>query len=327
MIRFCLTIIKNGSLYDCNMKKDFKNIIELVEYFKTEEIFVSFLKSVIWKNGKKCPHCGSCEIMEYKNYKRNRCKACKKDFSIKQGTIFQYSNIPLKKWFMAMYIFNAHKKGISSCQLARDISVSQKTAWFMLQRLRYASKNLSYNGKFSGTTEIDEAYLGGSETNKHADKKNKTEKTCIIGLVNRDTKTVKAYKVSSNEKENLLPKIYLNCKDKSNIFTDSYSGYDDLKKHYNHEFVKHCAGEYNRDKKDDSGRTAYKINTNSIEGFWSQLKRGINGTYHWVSKKHVNKYLDEFSFRYNSRDKSDIDRFKMFCHHLNGKLLYNDLIA
>ena len=314
-------------LYDCNMKKDFKNIIELVEYFKTEEICVSFLKSVIWKNGKKCPHCGSCEIMEYKNYKRNRCKACKKDFSIKQGTIFQDSNIPLKKWFMAMYIFNVCKKGLSSCQLASDISVSQKTAWFILQRLRYASKNLSYNGKFSGTTEIDEAYLGGSETNKHVDKKNKVEKTCIIGLVNRDTKKVRAYKVSSNEKEVLLGKIYPNVKDRSNIFTDSYNGYDDLKKYYNHEFVKHCAGEYNRDKKDNQGRTAYKINKNSIEGFWSQLKRGINGTYHWVSKKHVNKYLDEFSFRYNSRNKSDIDRFKMFCHNLNGKLLYNDLIA
>ena len=138
------------------------------------------------------------------------------------------------------------------------------------------------NTPFSGITEIDEAYIGGSETNKHADKKNKTEKTCIIGLVNGDTKTVRVYKVSNNEKDNLLPKIYLNVSDKSNIFTDSHNSYDDLKKHYNHKFVKHCAGEYNRDKKDDSGGMAYKTNTNSIEGFWNQLKRRVYGVYHWL---------------------------------------------
>ena len=191
----------------------------------------------------------------------------------------------------------------------------------MLQRIREVMKN-DNNDKFTGTTEIDEAYLGGSETNKHADKKNKTEKTCIIGLVNRDTKTVKAYKVSSNEKENLLPKIYLNCKDKSNIFTDSYNGYDDLKKYYNHEFVKHCAGEYNRDKKDDSGRTAYKINTNSIEGFWSQLKRGIDGIYHWVSKKHVQMYINEFTYRYNNKKMNDNEIFATWFDNIVGKRLY-----
>ena len=133
----------------------------------------------------------------------------------------------------------------------------------MLKRIREVMKN-DNNDKFTDTTEIDEAYIGGSETNKHTDKKNKTEKTCIIGLINRDTKQVKAYKVSSNEKDNLLPKIYLNCKDKSNIFTDSYNGYDDLKKHYNHEFVKHCAGEYNRDKKGQRWKNGlqnqYKLN-------------------------------------------------------------------
>lgn len=197
----------------------------------------------------------------------------------------------------------------------------------MLQRIREVMKN-DNNNKFDGTTEIDEAYLGGSETNKHADKKNKNEKTCIIGLVNRDTKTVKAYKVSSNEKDNLLPKIYLNCKDKSNIFTDSYNGYDDLKKYYNHEFVKHCAGEYNRDKKDDSGRTAYKINTNSIEGFWSQLKRGIYGVYHWASNKHIQRYVNEFCYRYNNRLMNDIEIFtNWFGGCENKKLYYKVLIG
>lgn len=142
----------------------------------------------------------------------------------------------------------------------------------MLKRIREVMKNYN-NNQFEGTTGIDEIYVGGSKKNKHLNKKNKVEKTCIIGLVNRDTKQVRAYKVSSNQKGNLLPKIYLNVSNKSNIFTDSYNCYDDLQKHYNHQFVKHCVGKYNREKKTKDGKTSYKINTNSIEGFWSQLKK------------------------------------------------------
>ena len=216
---------------------NFHNLIELTDFFKTEDDCIKYLYERRIKNNIPCHYCG-CKNCSYlpKNSSRIRCRKCKRLYSVRVGTIFQDSNVPLRKWFMAMYIFLSHKKGISSCQLAKDISVSQPTAWFMLQRIREVMKN-DNNNKFDGTTEIDEAYIGGSEINKHADKKNKNEKTCIIGLVNRDTKTVKAYKVSSNEKDNLLPKIYLNCKDQSNIFTDSYNGYDDLKKHYNHEFV------------------------------------------------------------------------------------------
>ena len=301
---------------------NFHNLIELTDFFKTEDDCIKYLYERRIKNNIPCHYCG-CKNCSYlpKNSSRIRCRKCKRLYSVRVGTIFQDSNVPLRKWFMAMYIFLSHKKGISSCQLAKDISVSQPTAWFMLQRIREVMKN-DNNNKFDGTTEIDEAYIGGSETNKHADKKNKTEKTCIIGLVNRDTKTVKAYKVSSNEKDNLLPKIYLNCKDKSNIFTDSYNGYDDLKKHYNHEFVKHCAGEYNRDKKDKDGRTAYKINTNSIEGFWSQLKRGIYGVYHWASNKHIQRYVNEFCYRYNNKAISDIDKFANWFSRFEGRRLY-----
>lgn len=305
---------------------NFRNIIELVEFFRTEEICVKFLKSILWVNGAKCPHCGGCEIMEYKSdFKRNRCKSCKKDFSIKAGTIFEDSNVPLKKWFMAMYIFNAHKKGISSVQLAKDISITQKSAWFILQRLRHASKNL-FTNEFEGVTEIDEAYIGGSESNRHAkDKKENGEKpkTVVIGLVNRDTKQVKAMKVPTAEKDFLLPKINLNVKNGSTIVTDSYHAYKDLKKNYKHKSVKHSAGEYVR----IEAKAAFKVHTNSIEGFWSLLKRGINGTYHWVSKKHINKYLAEYSMRYNSREMSDVARFELFCNNTQGKLLYKDLIA
>ena len=166
-----------------------------------------------------CPHCGCKSCYQHKGIDRFTCKKCLKQFSVRYNTIFAESRLPLIKWFMAIYLFSTLKKGISSLQLAKYLDIQQRTAWFLLQRIREVMKN-NDNTPFSGITEIDEAYIGGSETNKHLDKKNKVEKTCIIGLVNRDKKQVRAYKVSSNEKENLLPKVYLNCKDKSNIFTD-----------------------------------------------------------------------------------------------------------
>lgn len=297
--------------------------------FPDENACREFLAKQKWGGLDKavCPFCGHKHCYLHNGIDRFTCKQCQKQFSLRINTIFEDSRLPLVKWFLAIYFETTMKKGISSYTLAKYLSITQKSAWFMLQRIREVMKN-DNNNKFDGTTEIDEAYLGGSETNKHADKKNKNEKTCIIGLVNRDTKTVKAYKVSSNEKDNLLPKIYLNCKDKSNIFTDSYNGYDDLKKYYNHEFVKHCAGEYNRDKKDDSGRTAYKINTNSIEGFWSQLKRGIYGVYHWASNKHIQRYVNEFCYRYNNRLMNDIEIFtNWFGGCENKKLYYKVLIG
>ena len=299
------------------------SLLTFIKKFPNEQICRDYLAQKRWGGHDKavCPFCGHKHCYLHKNIDRYTCKSCLKQFSVRHNTIFAESRLPLTKWFIAIYLETTLKKGISSCQLAKYLEVQQRTAWFMLQRIREVMKN-DNNNKFDGTTEIDEAYLGGSETNKHADKKNKNEKTCIIGLVNRNTKQVKAYKVSSNEKDNLLPKIYLNCKDKSNIFTDSYNGYDDLKKHYNHEFVKHCAGEYNRDKKDKDGRTAYKINTNSIEGFWSQLKRGIDGIYHWVSKKHVQMYINEFTYRYNNKKMNDNEIFATWFDSIVGKRLY-----
>ena len=307
---------------------NFKNLIELMDYFKTEDDCVKYLYERRIKNNIPCHYCGAkcCSYLP-NGSKRIRCRKCKALYSVRVGTVFQDSNIPLRKWFMAMYIYLSHKKGISSIQLAKDISVSQPTAWFMLHRLRNISRDFD-NLKFEGTTEADEAYIGGSEANKHTCKKGKTDKTCIFGMINRDTKQVKAYAVSSNEKEVLLGKIYQNVKDGSTIFTDSYNGYDDLNKYYNHEFVKHCAGEYNRDKKDDSGRTAYKINTNSIEGFWSQLKRGLYGVYHWASKKHIQMYVNEFCYRYNTRALADFERFNELLLRIESRTLkYSCLIG
>jgi transposase-like protein len=183
-----------------------------------------------------------------------------------------------------------------------------------------------FKNEFEGTVEIDEAYIGGSESNRHAkDKKENGEKpkTVVLGMVNRDTGCVKAMKVPTAEKDFLLPKINLNVKNGSTIVTDSYHAYKDLKKNYTHKSVKHSAGEYVR----IEAKTAFKVHTNSIEGFWSLVKRTINGTHHWISKKHTNKYLAEMSFRYNTKELSDSARFVNFLQISFKKLTYKDLIS
>lgn len=221
-----------------------------------------------------CPHCSHSTCYIHNGIDRYTCQKCAKQFSIRTGTIFEDSRLPLIKWFVAIYLATSLKKGISSIQLAKYIEVTQKTAWFMLQRIREVMSG--DNNPFGGVTEIDEAYFGGKYDNMHADKKAENpQKTPVIGMVNRDTGEVKAMKVPTAEKEYLLPKVRLNVKEGSTIITDAYHAYKELKTQYNHKSVKHCASEYVR----VESRTAFKIHTNGIEGFWSQVKRGIYRIY------------------------------------------------
>lgn len=276
--------------------KNFKNLIDLMDFFKDEEFCHNFLKNLFWgenRENKKCPHCGSCNVNEFKDFKKNRCYDCKFEFSIRKNTIFDDSKVSLKKWFMVIYLANSNKKGINSIAISKQVGITQKTAWFMLHRIKNASTSAMFSNQFKGTVEIDEAYIGGSESNRHSkDRKlGEKEKTVVIGMINRETGMAKAMKVPSSEKEWLLPKINVNVARGSTIVTDTYHAYKDLKKNYKHKTVKHSAGEYSRNEKDNEGRTAFKVHTNSIEGFWSLVKRTINGTHHWISKKHINKYI------------------------------------
>lgn len=308
--------------------RNFKNLMDFTTFFKTEEKCHKYLKSILWQEGAYCPFCGADKIHQYEsNFKKNRCYSCKQDFSIRKGTIFDDSRLPLKKWFMCIYLVNSNKKGISSCQLANQVGITQKSAWFVLQRIREACSSKDFTNPFNGITEIDEAYIGGREENRHAkDKKlkGKKEKAVVIGLVNRDTQQVKAMKVVNSEAEHLLPKVYMNVADNSTIITDTLQAYKPLKKHYDHKTIKHSAGEY---VKNDS-RVAFKIHTNTIEGFWGELKRGIRGIYHWASHKHIQKYCNEFAYRYNNRKLKNNERFVDFLSGLaNTKLTYKTLIA
>lgn len=310
----------------------FSSLLDFQDFFKTERKAVNYFIKMRWNGNVQCPY-KECDNNKNKCYtlkseKDFKCASCGKTFSYKTGTIFENSKISMKKWFLAIYLHTSHKKGISSPQLAKYLKVRQATAWFILHRLRLVGKNFFGNVQFTGTVEVDECYVGGSESNKHTSKKFKSEKSVIIGLVNRETKQAKAFKIDNADKECLLPKIGCNVKEKSTIVTDTYHAYNNLRRNYTHKTVKHSANEYVRNEIDIDGRVAFKVHTNTVEGFWSLVKRTINGTHHWISKKHTQAYLAEMEVRYNTKEQDDCFRFESFVSKVNGlRLKYKDLIA
>ena len=249
---------------------------------------------------------------------RYRCKNTGKYFNIKTGTLFDNSKISLQKWFLAMWLISSHKKGISSLQLSRDIEVTQKTAWFMLQRIRNC---FGINNILTNEVEIDETYIGGKNKNRHEHKKFKpmgphaSDKTPIIGMLQRGGKVV-ARKIDNVKSRTLSNAVAENVELGATVYTDELRGYSGLKNVYDHSFVRHSSGQY------VNGR----IHTNSIEGFWSLLKRGLFGIYHFTSKKHIQKYVDEFVFRYNTKEMGEGNRFNLLLSNTTKRLTYKDLI-
>jgi transposase-like protein len=229
--------------------------------------------------------------------------------------------VKLQKWFLAIYLITSHKKGISSLQLAKDIDVTQKTAWFMLQRIRNCFG--IDTDQLVGEVEIDETYVGGKNKNRHASKKVENsqgrsvkDKTPIIGMIERGGKLV-AKKIENTKAATLAPEVIKAVNPSAILFTDEWAGYNGLKMIYDHSFVKHNQGQY------VNGR----IHTNTIEGFWSLLKRGIIGIYHSTSKKHLQMYVDEFVFRYNTKHSSVNKRFNQMLSNTEHRLTYKALIA
>lgn len=245
-----------------------------------------------------------------------KCKSCRKTFSVTVGTMFEGSHVPLMKWFYAIYIFLSHKKGISSTQLAKDIGVTQKTAWFILERIRH-----ELHGKFIATfnnlTQVDETYVGGKNKRrmKHTQGRSLKKKVPVVGLLS-DGK-VRTFVTPNTSGKILKAIIYNLVKEGSTIISDGWKGYVGLSSKYEHKVVDHGTGEYVKD----------GFHTNSIEGFWSHLKRGIMGIYHKVSKKHLFRYCEEFAFRYNTRNFSDVERFSLFVMSTYKRIRYHDLIC
>ena len=283
-------------------KKDM-NFLEFNAKFPTEESIIDYyIQKRYSKEKPKCNHCGCENVYSYKNEKLKkffRCGGCGRDFSIFKGTIFEKSDTDLRKWFYAIHLFLNGKKGISALQLQREISVTYKTAWRILHKIREAMGNNDDDnnggGNLSGIVEIDEAYIGGSETNKHVENKFTKTKSIVLGMLERKGK-VKAFHIEDATYPNIAEKVLTNVEIGSTINTDKHKSYVMLKTYYNHKSVNHSKKEF---RKGD----AY---INSIEGFWATFKRGIYGVYHHISKKYTQHYINEFTFRFNHRENEEI---------------------
>lgn len=316
----------------------FNSIFELTSYFNTEEKCRKVIFESRWdKDDVICPFCGKHHCSK-RTDGRFHCSHCKANFSVTVGTIFENTKISLRKWFLAMYLISCHKKGISSVQLATDIKVTQKTAWYILHKVRTLYKQ-DDNVQLSGLVECDEMYLGGRETNKHESKKTaKTQgrstktKTPIFGMtmvwktedVNTITGEIKekthtyevAKRVADTKASTLIPIIKQFVAKGSTIVTDELSAYNALdKENYNHVLVRHGEKEF----------VVGSFSTNGIEGFWGHFKRMVFGTYHFVSKTYLDRYIDEAVYRFNTKEQKESERFGYMFSKSIGRCEYKDV--
>jgi transposase-like protein len=307
------------------MSKSTISTFKLFELFPTNESARLYLEDRLWPNGPVCPDCTGDRISKCKRVGFYHCNACNFDFTIRTGTIFERSKVPLHKWVYSMYLLVTARKGISSMQLAKEIGVTQKTAWFILGRLREACSAPESQDKLRGIIEIDECFVGGLEANKHESKKLRAGrgpvgKTAVLGMRERGGRT-RAKVVEIRSIQAIQGEIFDGVETGSQLYTDDHAVFSDLDGlFYRHETVNHSLGEYARG----------AASTNSIESVWAVLKRGLHGVYHHASAKHLGRYVDEFTWRLNEGNvkRHSLERLASFVDAIVGKrLTYKRLIA
>ena len=312
------------------MSKAPTTLLEAVTHFASYENCHEFMMNLRWPDGKvHCPRCGSDDVSYLPNARVFKCyqKHERQKFSLKVGTIFEDSPIGLEKWLPVMWMLVNSKNGISSWEIHRAIGVTQKTAWFMLQRARLAMQDENHGGgKIGGEVEVDETYIGGKARNMHKERKARalqgngggySDKAAVQGILQRGGK-VKAMVVADSKSGTLAPNVRKHVEYGSTVFTDELRAYFGLQANYNHEVINHMEAYVNGN-----------VHTNGIENFWSLLKRGLGGTYVSVEPFHLFRYVDEQAFRYNNRGPmNDGDRFTYVMRNIVGKrLTWDELIG
>lgn len=298
---------------------EFRSIFDLLEALPTETSCIRYLEQLRWPSGPVSPY-DPASVVYNRGDGLYRCKTTGKNFNVRIGTIFEGSKIPLRKWFIAIYLIASSKKGISSTLLAEYINVTQKTAWFMNHRIRVCV-GLVMPKKLCGEVEVDETFVGGKNRNRHANKKVRNsrgrsfkDKTPVLGMLQRGGMVV-CQVVRNTSYKALTPPIIKTIKLRTTLYSDEWSGYNVISKFYRHYIVDHGRGQY-------VDGNAY---TNTIEGFWGILKRGLIAIYNGVSRKHLQRYVNEFCFRYNTRNDTPQTRFELLLCNIGCRITYKEL--
>lgn len=291
------------------------NLLEAIQHFSDLDVATDFVAKLRWPSGPVCPRCGGVEYSYLTTRRLWKCKECKKQYSVKLGTIFEDSPLGLDKWLPAVWLTANSKNGISSHELARSLGITQKSAWFMLHRIRLAMQTGTFN-KLSGEVEVDETYIGGKARNMHKDVKARKitgaggkDKTVVAGALERNGE-VRAEVLPDKRRPTLQGHVKKHVAEGADLYTDLHQGYWGLGSIYRHETVDH-AQEY----------VDGQVHVNGMENFWSLLKRGLHGTYVSVAPFHLFRYLDERVFTYNLRDRSDYGRFEAVVRAAAGRRL------
>lgn len=301
---------------------DFKSMLDLIQAFPNEEACIKYLEQIFWEGEPISPFDPKSKVYKCKgaNYK---CKNSGKYFTVKTGTMFDGTKISLQKWFLAIWLVTSHKKGISSLQLGRDLNISQKGAWFLLQRIRVCLF-VENDSELEGVVEIDETFVGGKNKNRHKDKKvpmsqgrSYKDKVPVLGMLERGGQLT-CVVITDTKKETIQPLVKKIVKPNSKLITDEWHAYNGLDVDYSHNIVNHGKKEY-------VNLYDNTIHSNTIEGFWGIFKRGMIGIYNHTSKEHLSLYVNEFVYRYNMRKFPDSDKFNWLIVNSGVRTKYVDI--